>query len=72
MSKEQAESLETANGGDLPTWSYENSAYWLGSARDNNCVWFVYYDGYIISSHQCDIADYVGVRPVITIAKSDL
>ena len=71
MSKAQAEALKTANGGDLPTRPYEMSAYWLGSAQHNDSVWSVSFEG-DIGGVSYDFVGYNGVRPVITISKSEI
>ena len=53
-----------------PTWFY-TSSYLLGSARDYNNVWNVSSNGYF-GYYGFDSAYYIGVRPVITILKSEI
>ena len=69
MSYEQANSLK--NNDSLPTWAYENSAYWLGDAYGYSLVWIVIPDGGLSHDDFGVDGDY-GVRPVITINKSEL
>ena len=55
-----------------PTNSFiTNISFWLGSACDSDSVWSVNSGGYFL--HYSFYNDYdVGVRPVITISKSNL
>ena len=71
LSKAQADAIKASNNDSLPTWAYENSQYWLGFAYDSNNVLNVNFDGDVYSNYYGDV-DFIGVRPVITIAKSDL
>ena len=45
--------------------------YWLGSAGDNNGVWYVYSDGDLDSDY-FDYGYSIGVRPVIVVSTSDI
>ena len=70
MSYEQADALKTANGGSYPSWVY-SSSYWLGSAYDYYDVRYVHFYGYL-GNYGFDDDGGCGVRPVITISKSDI
>ena len=52
-----------------PSWVY-STAYWTASAGSNHGVWLVDSDGNFGVTF--DIAGGVGLRPVITISKSDI
>ena len=56
--------------GTAPTWVY-SSTYWLGSARNNDSVWYVNSDGEL---RNCIffIGDSIGVRPIIVVSTSDI
>ena len=69
MSYEQAIAL--ANGSSLPTWAYENSVYWTGITGENNTMVYVNFDGNM-SSYSYNNDSFYGIRPVITINKSEL
>ena len=63
---------------DLPNWLYGNlsnskpDGYWTISPYTSSSeVWHVYYNGYVLSSHVA-VSNASGVRPVITISKSQL
>ena len=48
-----------------------NTSFWLGSAYDDNYIWFVYNDGtFQYSNTECIYS--FGVRPVIVISKSTI
>ena len=65
----------------LPTWLYGNlndnysdpSAYWTSSpyASHSRHAWYVYYDGHL-AYNSVDLDGFSGVRPVITVSKSNL
>ena len=49
-----------------PSWVYETS-YWLGSAYDNDAIWFVATDGELHGVIYTDGVMVLGIRPVIVI-----
>ena len=51
-------------------WIYKTN-YWSASAHDYNYVWYVYAYGYFVGGRFW-YDDFLGVRPVITISKSDI
>ena len=53
-----------------PSWVY-NISYWTASAYDDSYVHFVDSDG-LFDSYSFDASSYYGLRPVITISKSDI
>ena len=55
---------------NAPTWVY-NTSYWTASANDNYRVWRVYSNGFFFVS-SFDNSGAYGLRPVITISKSDI
>ena len=55
---------------NAPEWTYTTS-YWLGSAYDDYGVWLVDSVGRFGNYHFCNDSIF-GLRPVITISKSDL
>ena len=58
--------------GSCPTNGFiTNTTFWLGSARSNIGVWYVYSGGYFIYTYYDGVTD-VGVRPVIVISKSNI
>ena len=57
-----------------PSWVYDRT-YWTASANNNNLVWFVYSSGDFVGYFDGDIfgnSGRFGLRPVITILKSDI
>ena len=52
-------------------WIYEGMNYWTASAYHSNAVWRVDYNGHFVSSLFWPDS-FVGLRPVITISKSDI
>ena len=70
LSKEQADAIKAGNNDSMPIWAYENSQYWLGSTYGSG-VWSVHFDGDVGDS-DFNYDGYCGVRPVITISKSDI
>ena len=73
MSKEQIDELKTLNGGTLPTWTYKNTVrYWLGNANGTNTIWRVDSNGSVEARNYKNSSYRNGIRPVITISKSDL
>ena len=74
LSYEEATSLGCdANGNTCPQDSFiTDTAFWLGSASDNDYVWGVYSGG-IFEGNACyDDYSLSGVRPVIEISTSDI
>ena len=74
MTYEEAEDLGCVRSDNTceaaPSWVYSNS-YWLGSADGSDFVWRVGSDGYFGYDYFDDDYD-IGVRPVITILKSEI
>ena len=60
--------------GDLcnnaPSWVYATS-YWTGTSDGANNVWDVFSNSDFANSSNCNYDSYFGVRPVITISKSE-
>ena len=54
-----------------PTGFITNTLFWLGSADNDNVVWYVRSGGYF-SGGSYSFESYYGVRPVIEISKSDI
>ena len=78
MSYEQADAMGCStnnnNCNSAPSWVYQ-TAYWLGTAMDFWDIAPIAADGSFLgcgSFCEADQSDNFGVRPVITIAKSDL
>ena len=53
-----------------PSWVYSTS-YWTASANRNNSVWYVRWDG-LFDGNYYVFSGYSGLRPVITISKSEI
>ena len=72
LTYEQAKSLGCKSSClNAPNWVY-STKYWLGSANDNSGLWFVDSDGYFSGYGRFYNDNMFGLRPVITIAKTDL
>ena len=55
-----------------PSWVY-STYYWTGSAWDSYAIWDVYYkEGILFRDTYADVPSRFGLRPVITISKSEL
>ena len=71
LSYEEANSAQTIQDNGTSIMS-NGQSYWLGAAYYNDCVWYVYSDGNIVSGGNYNNDYYFGVRPVIEISTSDI